>query len=258
VPHPPRFRALAVFGRRPHQHVESTSCRRPKTCTSFRTPAASARREHVLPASENLHITCTSREVSIYILGLSSNDAPAPGERPHLSELASVDHLRSQGEAGDSLHARHPTGRSASSASVPCRSSRHLKDSVPNLSTLWFLGDGQQVVVRGIHPDTRRPRSSLLVRQLQLTAHKGEAFGSRAALATTLASRPVYPRQLPTCCIAQVDSTGPQADIGLAHPPCSDMLEIWWLALSRRLASACRSLPESGCIRQQRYKPAML
>jgi hypothetical protein len=32
-PHPPRFRALALFGRRPHERVESTSCRRPKTCT---------------------------------------------------------------------------------------------------------------------------------------------------------------------------------------------------------------------------------
>lgn len=37
-----------------------------------------------------------------------------------------------------------------------------------------------RLVVRGIHPDTRRPRS-LLVRQLQLTVHEGEAFGSWAA-----------------------------------------------------------------------------
>src|SRR5207245_10473888 len=29
----PRFRALALFGRRPPQLVDSLSCRRPKTCT---------------------------------------------------------------------------------------------------------------------------------------------------------------------------------------------------------------------------------
>jgi hypothetical protein len=49
-------------------------------------------------------------------------DAPAPGGGHHLPELASVDRFRSQGESGDALHARHPTGRSASSASVPSRS----------------------------------------------------------------------------------------------------------------------------------------
>src|SRR5215469_1956410 len=48
--------------------------------------------------------------------------ALALGDDRHFSELESVDHARSQGESGDSLHARHPTGRSASSASVPSRS----------------------------------------------------------------------------------------------------------------------------------------
>src|SRR5262249_4004972 len=35
-------------------------------------------------------------------------------------------------------------------------------------------------------------------------------FGSRAAVATTLASWPVHPRQLPTYCNAQVGSLGPR------------------------------------------------
>jgi hypothetical protein len=33
VPNFPRLRALALFGRRPPQRVEGSSCRRPKTCT---------------------------------------------------------------------------------------------------------------------------------------------------------------------------------------------------------------------------------
>ncbi len=39
---------------------------------------------------------------------------------------------------------------------------------------------------------------------------------SRAAVATTLGSRPVYPRQLPTCCIAKVGRVGPGADVSRA------------------------------------------
>jgi hypothetical protein len=34
VPNTPRFRALALFGRRPHQRVDRPSSRRPKTCTT--------------------------------------------------------------------------------------------------------------------------------------------------------------------------------------------------------------------------------
>ena len=33
MPNLPRLRALALFGRRPPQGVEGSSCRRPKTCT---------------------------------------------------------------------------------------------------------------------------------------------------------------------------------------------------------------------------------
>jgi hypothetical protein len=33
IAHPPRFRAFALFGRRPHQRVDGPSRRHPKTCT---------------------------------------------------------------------------------------------------------------------------------------------------------------------------------------------------------------------------------
>jgi hypothetical protein len=38
VPHLPRFRALALFRRRPLERVESSSLRRPKTCTRADLP----------------------------------------------------------------------------------------------------------------------------------------------------------------------------------------------------------------------------
>jgi hypothetical protein len=41
-PYPsPRFRALALFGRRPPARVDCLSCRRPKTCTIAAQPASS-------------------------------------------------------------------------------------------------------------------------------------------------------------------------------------------------------------------------
>ena len=42
VPYPPRFRALALFGRRPPQRVDRPSLRRPKTCTKAGVPSTSA------------------------------------------------------------------------------------------------------------------------------------------------------------------------------------------------------------------------
>jgi len=36
---------------------------------------------------------------------------------------------------------------------------------------------------------------------------------TRAAVATTSASRPVYPRQRPTCCNVQVGTVGPEREI---------------------------------------------
>src|SRR6516225_8344296 len=41
---------------------------------------------------------------------------------------------------------------------------------------------------------------------------KNDGFGSRAAVATTSAARPVYPRQPTTCCTAKVGSVGPIRD----------------------------------------------
>jgi hypothetical protein len=65
------------------------------------------------------------------------------GDGRHLSELASVD-LRSQGEFEDSLSAHHPTGRSASSASVLSRSiiSRRLKSAA---SFTWPAPPGKEL-----------------------------------------------------------------------------------------------------------------
>src|SRR6266849_2699801 len=63
-PHPPRFRALALFGRRPHERVESTSCRRPKTCTKAEI------------SSDRNQLARALVEPDFYFLFLKVNDKP--------------------------------------------------------------------------------------------------------------------------------------------------------------------------------------
>ena len=52
-------------------------------------------------------------------------------------------------------------------------------------------------------------------------------FRVTAVFATTLAVRPVYPRQLPTCCVAQADSLGPKAVTSPQALNKNQRVEIW-------------------------------
>jgi hypothetical protein len=53
VPNFPRLRALALFGRRPPQRVDGSSCRRPKTCTEADSCSAAKKKCHSFTCLNN-------------------------------------------------------------------------------------------------------------------------------------------------------------------------------------------------------------